>query len=202
MTAPLLLVAMLALNDPAVSANDPALPAFQSALGIVVIPMSEVLSGRSGENSAGAGTTMFGVTPSIDRRVSRRLTLGLAVPVVFNVREAQYSGESWTQAEILLRLAAWRSVGAHVRLFGVVGSGIYRIFVPAAQRGGGLYYGDPTGIAAELGAGAQWTPTGSWFLSSELGIHAGFKLGSRDVGFAYAQATEHVQIGLGMGVPF
>ena len=196
MTIPLLVAAVLVLDAPAQS---PPVPALEVAIGVVVIPASVILSGRSGENSAGRGATMYGVTPSLDRGVSRHLTLGLAVPVVFNVREAQYPGESWTQAEVLLRLGTWLPVGAHVRLFGMVGSGIYRIFVPATERGGGNY-GNPTGIAAVVGAGAQWAPTGGWFLSGDLGIHAGF--GSRALGFGYPTATEHAQVGLGIGVPF
>ena len=185
----------------AVTEKAPTVPAYQAGVGFMWLPTAVVMSDASGERSAAsASPAAFGVVPAIDRRISSRLTLGIAVPILFNLKAAAADGDGSSEVDALLRLTGWLPIASDLRLFGFAASGAYVILVPGSQKGSEGH--DPVGVAAAFGGGAQWAPSSRWFVTGELGLHLGFKLGELDSGRAYPQATQYLQLGAGVGVPF
>ena len=90
-------------------------------------------------------------------------------------------------------------IAPSVRLFGFAGGGGYVIFVPQSLKPP-QGASDPAGLAAVFGGGARWSPSERWYLSAELGLHLGFKLGTLEA--SYPEATQYLDFGVGVGVPF
>ena len=99
MLASPLIAVLLAAAPPPVSAAErvaepiPA-PKAQLEIAAIWLPAGKVMSGASGEISSSDAATAMGVVPAFDARISRRLTLGIAMPVLFNVRSASLIGDA------------------------------------------------------------------------------------------------------------
>jgi hypothetical protein len=171
----------------------------QLSVAGVWLPAGMINSNASGESSSSPASTAYGLAPSVDARITDHLTLGLSLPVLFNVNIRGQQQDPFTELDALVRLAAWRPVASGLRVYGFAAPGYYLILPPA---GVPQDDGDAHGFLVALGAGATVDVDEHWFLSAEMGAQAGFHAGGGAPGTASPNATVYLRTGLGAGVRF
>jgi hypothetical protein len=206
MLVPALLATLLAATaEPPVAVQPAAavapVPRAQVAIGAVWLPAGKIMSGASGEQSGADAATAYGFVPSFDGRISRRLTLGIAMPILFNVRADALVGDApSTEIQAIGRVTGWFPVTPDVSFFLRGGAGFYLIAVPDR-----ITLGDadaPQGLLTTASGGATWNFSERAFVSAEIGAHLGYRLGDTRSGVTYPQSTAYVQGGLGVGARF
>jgi hypothetical protein len=205
LAAPLIAVLLAAAAAPVPAAERVAdsLPAPKAQLEIAAmwLPAGKVMSGASGEISSSDAATAMGVVPAFDARISRRLTLGIALPVLFNVRSGSLIGDApSTEIEAVVRLTGWFPIARDLDLFLRGGAGYYVIVVPDRISGG---HRDPQGLVALTAAGVAWRFSERLFAFGDVGVHFGYRPdGISGNGYPYPQASAYVHAGAGVGTRF
>ena len=207
MLAPSLLAVLVAAAPSPVSTTErvaEAMPAPKAQLEIAAmwLPAGKIMSGASGEISSSDAATAMGIAPAFDRRISRRLTLGIALPVLFNVRSGSLIGDApSTEIEAVVRLTGWFPLARDLDLYVRGGAGYYVILVPARIAGGGN--DSPGGIVGVTAAGVAWRFSERLFAFGDLGAHFGYRPdGVSANGYPYPQASAYVHAGAGVGTRF
>ena len=205
MLAPPLLAVLLAVAPSPVSAAErvvepiPA-PKAQLEIAALWLPAGKVMSGASGEAAGSDAATAFGVVPAYDARISRRLTLGIAMPVLFNVRSAWLRDDApSTEIEAIVRLTGWFPIARDLDFDLRGGAGYYVILVPNRISGGNS---SPQGIVGVTAAGVAWHFSERLFAFGDVGAHFGYRPDGLALGGTYPQASAYLHAGAGVGTRF
>jgi hypothetical protein len=153
------------------------------------VGISFLTTARGKANASYDMAPAYGVSPSVDYRIVRGLSVGVVPQILFNIKHQAAS--ALRQYDFMARVAYTLQVATRIALYGEGLAGYSVISPPAGD--------SAKGWVLALGAGGAIDVTRRLFISVEAGYQWGLQMIAID-GIIHGDTTQFVRLALGAGV--
>ena len=153
------------------------------------VGISFLTTARGRANAYHDMATAYGVSPSVDYRIVRGLSVGVVPQILFNIKHQ--ADPSLKQYDLMARVAYTLQVATRIALYGEGMAGYSVISPPSGD--------SAKGWVLALGAGGTIDATRRLFINVEAGYQWGLQMIAID-GIIHGDTTQFVRLALGAGV--